>query len=254
MWLCLDLAPRLDFVPANDKTKSVALTVACRPRPRPPKKRFGEGSGVQFETHFKRAFTETTKTTSSLKSVSLFNENKSFIPRARPCISVIKFPRLPRPEASYVELIWNNRKYAGRSVYKIAETSGLGKKRFLRPVCLGNVSNTSLMLRTMIVTTMTVTTMTATTRNYRLCMERIEPTHTTRNFNGAGTNGTFLRIVFASHFTEHFNFAESVWKLVRLFLETEPIVVSCSCEKCHVPIVVSSSCRNNHVPIVVSPS
>ena len=45
--------------------------------------------------------------------------------------------------------------------------------------------------------------------------------------------------MFASRLTEHSNFAEIVWKLVRLFPGIEPIVVSSSCKKSHVPIVVS---------------
>ena len=51
--------------------------------------------------------------------------------------------------------------------------------------------------------------------------------------------------VFASHSTEHFYFAERVWKLVvvRSFLGIERIVVSSSCRNNHVPIVVSSSSK-----------
>ena len=36
-------------------------------------------------------------------------------------------------------------------------------------------------------------------------------------------------MLFASHLTEHFSFIEIIWKLVRSFLEIEPILVSANC-------------------------
>ena len=55
----------------------------------------------------------------------------------------------------------------------------------------------------------------------------------------------FKRSLFASHLTEHFHFAESVWKLVmRLFLGMKPIAVLYSSRiNTYLPIVVSFSLR-----------